>query len=83
MDNSLALKVHTNLGITLEAQGLLRAACGHYRSVADCIPETLVTLSAQRGYNTEPMQKTRRTGCVSTSCMSYTFLSVWFSAALA
>ena len=60
MDNSLALKVHTNLGITLEAQGLLRAACIHYRSVPDCTPETLVTLSGQGGHNTDLVRKTRR-----------------------
>ena len=60
MDNSLALKLHTNLGITLEAQGLLRAACSHYRSVPNSFPEILVTLSTiQRDYNTEPMQQTR------------------------
>jgi hypothetical protein len=30
-ERSLAMKIHTNLGITLEAQGLLMGACQSYR----------------------------------------------------
>lgn len=30
-DLDLMMRIHTNLGITLEAIGLLVSACGHYR----------------------------------------------------
>jgi len=42
-ERNLATKIHTNLGITLEAQGLLLGACQSYRSRFSPLPCTAIS----------------------------------------